>query len=88
MIICPYFSPLLKLRVTNLIDQSIPEVSLRLDKLVGDKDETVLLEDVVLQKSDETDDYIVINSEVAKGFVAANAFKLDVMAATHNRGML
>jgi len=81
-------NPTLKVRVTNLIDQSIPDASITATTFeTADSDATAILEDTVLIKSEDPDDYIVIDSEVAKGFVQAHAFKLDVMGANPNRGM-
>jgi len=81
-------SPTLKVRVTNLIDQSIPEVSVTATSFESaDSDATVVFENKPLAPSADQDDFIVIDSEVARGFVAANAFKLDVMAQTPNRGL-
>jgi len=81
-------SPTLKLRVTNLIDQSIPDATLTAKSFeTADADATAVFENKPLTKSDDTDDFIVIDSEVAKGFIAANAFKLDVMSASPTRGL-
>jgi len=81
-------NPSLKVRVTNLIDQSIPDAKVTATSFeTADSDATVVFEDKELIKSEDADDFIVIDSEVAKGFVAANAFKLDVMGSNPSRGM-
>jgi len=81
-------SPALKVRVTNLIDQAIPDASITAKSFeTADSDGTVVLENQPLVKSEDADDFIVLDSESVKGFVAANAYKLDVMAGAPNRGM-
>jgi len=81
-------NPSLKVRVTNLIDQSIPDAKITATSFeTADSDATTVFEDKELTKSEDADDFIVIDSEVAKGFVAANAFKLDVMESNPSRGM-
>lgn len=81
-------NPALKVRVTNLIDQAIPDATITATSFeTTDSDATVVFENTALVKSEDPDDFIVIDSEVAKGFVAANAFKLDVMGAKPTRGM-
>lgn len=81
-------NPTLKVRVTNLLDQSIPDVAVSVTSFeTADSGATVLFENKALVKSDDAEDFIVLDSEVAKGFVAANAFKLPVMDASPTRGM-
>lgn len=81
-------NPTLKVRVTNLLDQSIPDVTVSVNSFeTADSDATALFKNKELQKSNDAEDFIVLDSEVAKGFVAANAFKLSVMDATPSRGM-
>ena len=81
-------NPSVKVRVTNLIDQSIPDakITAMLFETAG-QDATVIFENKELTKSEDADDFIVIDSEVAKGFVAAHAFKLNVMDANPTRGI-
>jgi len=81
-------SPALKVRVTNLIDQAIPDAKISAKSFeTADDDATTVFENRALVKSEDADDFIVLDSDVAKGFVAANAFKLDVMGSSPNRGM-
>lgn len=81
-------SPALKVRVTNLIDQAIPDAKISAKSFeTADEKATAVFENKALAKSEDADDFIVLDSEVAKGFVAANAFKLDVMGANPTRGM-
>jgi oligosaccharyltransferase complex subunit delta (ribophorin II) len=81
-------NPALKVRVTNLIDQSIPEIKISATSVeTSGADTTTILENKELTKSDDPDDFIVIDSEIAKGFVAAHSFKLDIMDANPTRGM-
>lgn len=81
-------SPALKVRVTNLMDHSIPDAKIIATSLeTAGQDPTIILENQELTKSEDQDDYIVIDSEIAKGFVAAHSFKLDIMGASPNRGM-
>jgi len=80
-------NPSLKVRVTNLIDQAIPDAKITAKSFETVLDSTVVFENKALVKSEDADDFIVLDSEVAKGFVAANAFKLDVMSVAPNRGM-
>ena len=80
--------PALKVRVTNLIDQAIPDAKITAKSFeTADDKATAVFENKALAKSEDADDFIVLDSEVAKGFVAANAFKLDVMEAAPTRGM-
>jgi len=81
-------NPALKVRVTNLIDQAIPDAKIVAKSFeTADDDATAVFENRELVKSEDADDFIVLDSDVAKGFVAANAYKLDVMGASPTRGM-
>jgi len=79
-------NPALKVRVTNLLDQYIPDVTVTASSLETSQDATAIIENKDLVKSDDADDFIVIDSEVAKGFVAAHSFKVDVMDSNPTRG--
>lgn len=76
--------PLLKIRVTNLLDQTIPDVKVTLKQFTS-ADDDVLFEDHVLQKSSEGD-YIRLDNEIASGFIAAHVFQLDVISHNPPRG--
>jgi len=81
-------NPSLKVRVTNLIDHSIPDVTVTAVSLdTANQEATTILENKDLTKSDDPEDFLVIDSEIAKGFVAAHSFKLDVMDVGPNRGL-
>lgn len=80
-------NPALKVRVTNLLDQTIPDITVTAISLeTAQQDSTTILENKDLVKSDDADDFIVIDSEVAKGFIAAHSYKIDVMEANPTRG--
>lgn len=81
-------SPVLKVRVTNVLDQSIPDASVSAQSLVTADDSVTLFEHKPFTKTAEKDDYIVIDGDVARGYIAAHSFYLDVMAANPSRGML
>jgi len=81
-------NPSLKVRITNLIDQAIPDSTITATSFeTAGSDVTTVFENKQLVKSEDADDFIVIDSEVAKGFIAANAYKLDVMSANPSRGI-
>ena len=64
-------NPKLKVRVTNLIDQSIPDVKITATSFAtADKDSTVIFENVELAKSTDDDDFIVVDGEVATGKIS------------------
>jgi len=83
-------NPMLKVRVTNLIDQSIPDAKITVTSFVtSDADATIVFENVELKKSADADDFIVVDGEVAAGFVAAHSYTLDILNtdANVNRGL-
>lgn len=81
-------NPSLKVRVTNLIDQAIPNVTITATSFeTAGSDATAILENTALESSKDAEDFIVVDSENVKGFIAANAFKLDVMSAKPSRGV-
>jgi len=79
-------SPLLKVRVTNVLDQSIPEASVSVKEFAASGGDKTLYGDKPMVKSTE-DDFIVVDSEVARGFVAAHAFELNVLSESLARGL-
>jgi len=79
-------SPLLKVRVTNVLDQSIPEVSVFVKEFTSASGEKTLFGDKPMTKSTE-DDFIVVDSEIARGYVAAHAFELNVLSESLSRGL-
>jgi len=78
-------SPLLKVRVTNVLDQSIPEATVEVKTFTDASGENKFGEKP-MEKSTE-DDFIVVDAEIARGFVAAHAFELNVLSESLSRGL-
>jgi len=79
-------SPLLKVRVTNVMDQSIPDASVSVKEFTSASGEKTLFGDKHMVKSTE-DDFIVVDSEIARGYVAAHPFELNVLSENLSRGL-
>jgi len=77
-------TPLLKVRVTNVIDQSIEGLKVTVKQLKSSDGEK-LIENTEMKKSAEGD-FIRLDSDIASGFVAAKPYELNVIAATSGRG--
>lgn len=80
-------NPVLKVRVTNLLDQTIPETDVTAKSFTTADESVTLFDNKALTKTGEKDDFIVIDGDVARGYIAAHSFSLDVMAARPSRGM-
>jgi len=80
-------NPLLKVRVTNVLDQSISEATVTAKSFTTADDSVSLFENKVFKTSDAKDDYIIIEGEVARGYIAAHSLFIDVMSADPARGM-
>jgi len=80
-------NPTLKVRVTNLLDKSVPDVKVTAKSFTTADDTVTLFDNKPFTKSTSKDDMIVLENEVAKGYIEAHAFDLDVMAANPKRGM-
>jgi len=81
-------NPMLKVRVTNLLDRAIPDAKVTA-KSLKTADESVTLFDnkPFVKAPNNKEDMIVIDNEVARGYIEAHAFDLDIMAANPKRGM-
>jgi len=80
-------NPSLKVRVTNLFDRSIPDVAVTAKSFTTADDSVTLFDNKQFSKSNDKDDTIVLSNEVAKGYIEAHAYALDVMGAKPKRGM-
>jgi len=81
-------NPALKVRVTNLLDRSLSDIKSVTAKSFTTADDTVtLFDNKPFTKSNNKDDMIVLDNEVARGYIEAHAFDLNVMAANPKRGM-
>jgi len=76
----------LKVRFTNLLDQSIPDVKLTAKSFSTSDDSVTLFENKAFSKS-TGDDKFIIEGEVARGYMAAHSYSLDVMSTKPSRGM-
>ena len=77
----------MKVRVTNLLDRSIPDVTVTAKSFTTADDSVTLFDNKPFVKSSSKDDMIVLSNEIAKGYIEAHAYILDVMSAKPKRGM-
>ena len=73
--------------MTNLLDRSIPDVTVTAKSFTTADDSVTLFDNKPFSKSKSKDDTIVLSNEVAKGYIEAHAYVLDIMAANPKRGM-
>ncbi|XP_065063674.1 dolichyl-diphosphooligosaccharide--protein glycosyltransferase subunit 2-like [Rhopilema esculentum] len=72
-----------KVRVTDVMDNSIPDVEVVAKSVTSAAGDTVA-ENVALVKGPK-DDYLIVKSEIAKGYIAANSYVYDF--GTAERGI-
>ena len=77
----------MKVRVTNLLDRSISDAAVTAKSFTTADDSVTLFDNKKFSKSTDKDDTIVLSNEVAKGYIEAHAYALDVMGAKPKRGM-
>ena len=77
----------MKVRVTNVLDQSVPDVKVTAKAFTTADESVTLFDNKVFTKSTSKDDVIVIDNEVARGYINAHPYDLDIMAANPKRGM-
>ena len=70
-----------------MLDQSIPNIEVNVKSFVTADEATTLFENKPFVKSSAEDDYIIVDGEIARGYIAAHSFGIDVMAAHPTRGM-
>lgn len=80
-------NPILKVRVTDLLDKSISGVKVTAKSFTTADGSVTLFDNRDMKESKSKDDMIVLENEVAKGYIEAHAYDLDVMAANPKRGM-
>ncbi|XP_065651627.1 dolichyl-diphosphooligosaccharide--protein glycosyltransferase subunit 2 isoform X3 [Hydra vulgaris] len=79
-------NPLLKVRITNLLDVSLNNVQVNVKSFVT-ADERIIFDNQAFVKSPEKDDYIIVEGEVARGYFPANSYNVDVGSTNPLRGM-
>ena len=77
---------LFQVRVTNLLDRSVPDVSVTAKSFSTSDDSVTLFDNKAFDKPNSKD-MIVLDNEVARGYIEAQAYGLNVMAASPKRGM-
>ena len=80
-------SPLLKVRVTNLLDVSLGNAKVYVKSFVTSDERTTLFDNRLFVKSPENDDYIIVEGEVARGYFPANSYGVDISSVNPSRGM-
>lgn len=76
-----------QVRATNLLDQSIPNVKIIAKSFSTADDSVTLFDNKPFTKSPEKDDYLVFEGDVARGYIAAHSFDIDIMASNPTKGM-
>ena len=76
-----------QVRATNLLDQSIPNVKTIAKSFSTADDSVTLFDNKPFTKSPEKDDYLVFEGDVARGYIAAHSFGIDIMASNPTKGM-
>lgn len=73
--------------MTNVLDKSIGDASVTAKEFTTADDSVTLFDNKPFTKSNSKDDVITVQNEVARGYVNAHAYDLNVMAANPKRGM-
>lgn len=76
-----------QVRATNLLDQSIPNVKIIAKSFSTADDSVTLFDNKPFTKSPEKDDYLIFEGDVARGYIAAHSFGIDIMASNPTKGM-
>ena len=76
-----------QVRATNLLDQSIPNVKIIAKSFSTADDSVTLFDNKPFTKSPEKDDYLIFEGVVARGYIAAHSFGIDIMASNPTKGM-
>lgn len=69
------------------MDKSISDVKVTAKSFTTADGSVTLFDNRVMKKSTSKDDMIILENEVARGYIEAHAYDLDVMAANPKRGM-
>lgn len=84
---CEVYNLVFKVRVTNVLDKSIGDASVTAKEFITADESVTLFDNKAFTKSNSKDDVITVQNEVARGYVNAHAYDLDVMSANPKRGM-